>query len=91
RAIELLGSIADPTAVPVLAQALSRGEWWAPRRTRLLRSAAAGALAKIDDAEARRALDGAASRGPRGVRTAARAAREAEPAARRTSDVGRRT
>ncbi|MDE3156644.1 MAG: HEAT repeat domain-containing protein [Acidobacteriota bacterium] len=74
RGIELLGTLGDPAGVPALGEALQRGEWWAPRRTRLLRAAAADALARIDGPEARRALDEAAAGGSRGVRAAARGA-----------------
>ncbi len=44
RAIESLGTLRDPEAIPPLKEALYRGEWWAPRRNAALRSAAAGAL-----------------------------------------------
>jgi hypothetical protein len=73
RAIESLGSLRDPEAVPPLKEALYRGEWWAPRRNTLLRSAAALALARIGTPDAQAVLDEAASSGPRGVRAAARA------------------
>ena len=32
RAIESLGTLRDPDAIPPLKEALYRGEWWAPRR-----------------------------------------------------------
>jgi HEAT repeat protein len=73
RAIESLGTLRDPEAVPPLKEALYRGEWWAPRRTSVLRSAAAEALARIGTTEAQAVLSEAASNGSRGVRTAARA------------------
>jgi hypothetical protein len=73
RAIEALAALKDPMAVPELKAALHRGEWWAPERTRLLRTAAAAALARIDTPEATAVLDEAARTGPRGVRRAARA------------------
>jgi hypothetical protein len=72
RAIELLGAQRDPEAVPPLREALYRGEWWAPRRTAALRSAAAAALARIGTPEAFAALEQAAREGSRGVRAAAR-------------------
>jgi hypothetical protein len=72
RAIESLGALRDPEAIPPLKEALYRGEWWAPRRNTVLRSAAAEALARIDTAEAQAVLSEAASRGPRGVRAAVR-------------------
>jgi len=73
RAIESLGPLRDPESVEPLKEALYRGEWWAPRRTAALRSAAAAALARVGTAEALAVLDDAARSGPRGVRTAARA------------------
>jgi HEAT repeat protein len=73
RAIESLGSLRDPEAVGPLKEALYKGEWWAPRRTRILRSAAAAALSRIGTPEARAALDEAANSRSRGVRSVARA------------------
>ena len=72
RAIESLGALRDPEAIAPLKEALYRGEWWAPRRNTILRTAAAEALARIDTAEAQAVLSEAASSGPRGVRTAVR-------------------
>jgi HEAT repeat protein len=72
RAIESLGSLRDPEAVTPLKEALYRGEWWAPRRSGILRAAAAQALARIGTAEAQAVLMEAAANGPRGVRTAVR-------------------
>jgi hypothetical protein len=72
RAIESLGVLKDPQAITPLRQSLYRGEWWAPRRTAALRTAAAAALARIGTDEARAALEEAASTGSRGVRAAAR-------------------
>lgn len=72
RALELLGQSRDPESVPALTAALQRGEWWAPRRTHTLRSAAAAALARVGTATAVEALDDAAAHGSRGVRRAAR-------------------
>jgi HEAT repeat protein len=89
RAIEALGALKDPEGVPALKSALYRGEWWAPRRTAALRSAAAQALARIGDPEALAALEEAAASGRRGIRTAARAhlasGRAARPAPQRHS------
>ena len=86
RAIESLGALRDAAGVEPLKEALYKGEWWAPRRTGALRTAAAMALARIGGPEAVAALEEAAARGSRGVRTAARAklaaARAARPAAR---------
>ncbi len=72
RAIESLGSLRDADGVAPLKEALYKGEWWAPRRTALLRGAAAAALARIGTAEAFAVLEEAAAVGARGVRHAAR-------------------
>ena len=72
RAIDALGALRDPEAVPPLREALYRGEWWAPRRTSALRGAAAAALARIGTPEAAAVLEEAARTGSRGVRSAAR-------------------
>jgi hypothetical protein len=72
RAIDALGTLKDPESVPVLKEALYRGEWWAPRRTAALRAAAAAALARVGTPAAIIALEEAASTGPRGLRQAAR-------------------
>jgi HEAT repeat protein len=73
RAIESLGALRDPEAVAPLGEALYKGEWWAPRRTREIRSAAAAALARVGTPEAQTILEDAARSGSRGVRSAARA------------------
>jgi hypothetical protein len=73
RAIEALAALKDPVGVPPLKDALYRGEWWAPGRTKMLRGAAASALGRIATPEAIAILEEAASTGSRGVRTAARA------------------
>jgi hypothetical protein len=83
RAIESLGALRDPEAIEALKGALYRGEWWAPRRTALLRQAAATALARIGTPTAIEVLRDAAASGSRGVRSAvrpmlARATRTAE-------------
>jgi hypothetical protein len=72
RAIEALGALKQPEGVPVLKEALYRGEWWAPRRTAALRSAVANALARIGTPEAVAVLQEALAGGPRGVRGAVR-------------------
>ena len=72
RALDLLGQLRDPQAIPALSAALRRGEWWAPRRTATLRAAAASALARIGTTEAVAALVEASQTGSRGVRRAAR-------------------
>ena len=73
RAIESLGALRDPGGIAPLRAALYKGEWWAPRRTSVLRSAAASALARIGTPEALGVLDEAVAQGSRGVRSAARA------------------
>lgn len=73
RAIESLGALRDPTGVGPLKEALYRGEWWAPRRTGMLRAAVATALARIGAPEALAVLEEAAGSRSRGVRAAARA------------------
>jgi hypothetical protein len=72
RAIESLGALRDPQGIEPLKESLYKGEWWAPRRTAAMRSAAAAALARIGTPEALAALDEAAGSGTRGVRAAAR-------------------
>ncbi len=71
RALELLGQSRDPESVPALTAALHRGEWWAPRRTLALRSAAAAALARVGTPAAVEALEDGTTYGSRGVRRAA--------------------
>jgi HEAT repeat protein len=71
RAIESLGALRDPEGIVPLAEALKKGEWWAPRRTAALRAASAGALARIGTPEAFTALEAAAAESRR-VRAAAR-------------------
>jgi hypothetical protein len=73
RAIEALGALRDRGSVGPLTEILYRGDWWAPRRTAALRSAAAAALGRIGTPEAMSVLHDAAARGPRGVRAAVRA------------------
>jgi HEAT repeat protein len=85
RAIEALGSARDPAGVTALKEALYRGEWWAPRRSAVLRTAAAAALARIGTTEAVSVLENAASSGPRGVRAAARSSLKSLPARERAS------
>jgi HEAT repeat protein len=73
RAVEALGSLKDPEGVGALREALYRGEWWAPRRTAAIRAAVSDALARIGTSDALHALEEAATSGPRGVRSIARA------------------
>ena len=72
-AIEALGSIGGPDAVEALKEALQRGSWTAPLRTRRSRAAAAHALRRIGDTAALTALRESSSHGPLGARAAARA------------------
>jgi hypothetical protein len=83
RAVESLGSLHAGHAVELLKDALYKGEWWAPVRTAELRKVAALALRQIGSREAAQVLAEAAAGGPRGVRTAARAAQGAPSARRR--------
>src|SRR5690606_37605408 len=71
-ALDGLGAIGGDDAVRGLGQALHQGEWWAPRRTAALRSAAAAALRHVGTPEALAILREAAEHGSRGVRAAAR-------------------
>ena len=73
RTIESLGALRDPAGIAPLREALYKGEWWAPRRTAALRTAAAAALARIGTPEATTVLEEAVERGSRGIRSAARA------------------
>jgi hypothetical protein len=72
--IQMLGNLSPHAeSTRTLRRALYRGDWWAPFRTRALRSAAATALMRIGTPEATAVLEEAAQRGSRGVRNAARA------------------
>jgi HEAT repeat protein len=73
-AIRALGELQDPAGIWALQEALYRGEWWAPRRSARLRAAVAGALGRIGTPDAVAVLEAATEGGPRGVRSAARAA-----------------
>jgi hypothetical protein len=79
-ALAALGAHADSTAA--LRSALDRGDWWAPRRTAVLRHRAATALKRIGSPETLEALEDALRTGSRGVRAAARQALGREGAAR---------
>jgi len=74
RAVESLGALKAEQTVDLLKEALYSGEWWAPMRTAELRRTAATALRQIGTPNAQRVLEEAANSGPRGVRSAARAA-----------------
>ena len=71
-AIQGLGGVGGPEAIDALAEALHRGEMFAPVRTRRERSAAAQALRRIRTPEAVDALRHASTRGSWGVRTVAK-------------------
>jgi hypothetical protein len=74
--MDALGGLGDQhDATRGLGVTLLRGEWWAPRRTAAVRTAAAGALRRINSPAALEALDDAAARGGRGVRAAVAAVR----------------
>jgi hypothetical protein len=73
RAVEMLGTLKDPEGVEPLKEALYKGTWWAPWRTTAIRTAAAGALARIATPEAHSVLEEASSARARGVRNAVRA------------------
>jgi hypothetical protein len=88
-AIESLGTLRDPDAIDPLREALYRGEWWAPRRNTILRSAAALALARIGTPAAQDVLNEAASHGPRSVRNVVR--RRLNAAQPRLRERGERT
>jgi hypothetical protein len=79
RAIESLGGLKSAEGVPALQDALHRGEWWAPRRTAMLRLAAATSLARIGTPDAVDVLDKAENRGARSIRRAVKAARATAP------------
>ena len=72
-ALEGLGQFGGGDAIDALKFALHQGDWWAPLRTRRLRSGAAGALRRIGTPQALDVLREASARGPLGVRRAARA------------------
>ncbi|PYR10064.1 MAG: hypothetical protein DMG00_12690 [Acidobacteria bacterium] len=88
RAIESLGALKDPEGVVPLKEALYKGEWWAPRRSAVLRGAAAAALARIGTSEAIAVLQEAAATGKRGVRNAAKSHLTEAPAHRRAAARG---
>jgi HEAT repeats len=74
--VELLGALrtSSDVALEALKGAATRGEWYAPFRTRRLRTAAIRSLRTIGSAEARGVLQELAASGPRFTQTAARAA-----------------
>jgi len=88
RAIESLGALRDAGGIAPLRDALYTGEWWAPRRTSMLRHAAGAALARIGTPDAFAVLEEAATHGSRGIRAAARAQLSQRRAARRQPAAG---
>ena len=74
--IELHGGlrVSSELVLGALKDAATRGEWWAPFRTRRLRAAAVRALATIGSPDASDVLQGLAAAGPSGTQRAARAA-----------------
>jgi HEAT repeat protein len=72
-AIEALGTSGSADAIAALRDALHRGDFIAPIKTRRARAAAAQALRRIGSASALDALRDASVKGSWGVRAAARA------------------
>jgi hypothetical protein len=72
-AVDALGSFGGADAIEALAFALEQGDWYAPLRTRRLRTAAAASLRRIGTPPALAALRAAADTGSRGARAAAKA------------------
>jgi HEAT repeat protein len=70
--IETLGAVGGEGAIEPLRDALYRGEWWAPFRTRALRRAAAQALRRTRMPAAAQVLRDAVAQGPWGARAVAR-------------------
>jgi len=72
RALGRLGVLGGADAVEALSDVLRKGQWWAPLRTREVRTEAAAALAQMKRPEAHAALRDAAANGSFGVRAVAR-------------------
>jgi|RhiMethySRZTD1v2_1073278.scaffolds.fasta_scaffold00509_38 HEAT repeat protein len=82
--IEALGALHDHAeSTQTLRFVLYRGIWWAPRRTSMLREAAAAALLRIGSPATTRVLEEAARSGSLGVRKIVRA-KTAAPSLART-------
>jgi HEAT repeat protein len=78
--IDALGGLHDhPESTRTLRFVLYRGVWWAPRRTSMLREAAAAALVRIGSPDTTGVLDEAERTGGRGVRRIVRAQTAAMP------------
>jgi HEAT repeat protein len=67
-----LGLLGGPDAIDALSDVLRKGRWWAPLRTREIRTVAAEALTQIKLPAAQEALAAAAVNGSFGVRSIAR-------------------
>ncbi len=72
KAVARLGAVGGREAIETLREVLNRGNIWAPRRTREVRTAAAAALAAMKDGAGRPVLEEAAAQGAFGVRRVAR-------------------
>jgi hypothetical protein len=72
RSLHRLGFLGGPDAVEALSEVLRKGHWWAPIRTREIRTEAAAALAQMKMPAARNALRDAATSGSFGVRRIAK-------------------
>ena len=70
--VERLGTLGGAEAVSALVEVMHRGWWWAPFRTRAIRTEAASALAQMRFAPAQEALADVAANGPSGVRAVAK-------------------
>jgi len=70
--VERLGTLGGAEAVAALVEVMHRGWWWAPFRTRAIRTEAASALAQMRFAPAQEALADVAANGPSGVRAVAK-------------------
>ena len=71
RSLGRLGLLGGPEAIAALSEVLRKGEWWAPFRTREVRTEAAAALAQMKAPEAHEALRDAAENGTLGVKRVA--------------------
>jgi len=85
RAIQRLASIGGHRSTLALAAVLERRVWWAPFKTAALHKLALTALARVDLPDAWRVIEVTGDRGPRGLRSTARALLAERPAAERTA------
>jgi HEAT repeat protein len=72
ESIERLGTLGGAEAVQALVEAMQKGRWWTPFRTREVRTEAAAALAQMRLPAAREALEDLAVNGSLGVRSIAK-------------------